>query len=258
MNGNQSVQENVPAATPPVQSTTPVSLKPRSNKLLTLIVVHLITILTLGYFVLQYSLLKRQVCQPQPTPTAKILPKIDTSKSIDLLSAELTKIFRGEIEFSDPYNNGVSSYSKNVEFPSGMVMLVVYKYTPGQIMLAGYEGGTRWNIHMDAWVGYLSSLKMGQVSARRVDYWEESDKELPILVKRLGTKLYGIYDSSFKPAGTCSRNFVTYDQTNKQIVTISANTGCGEVTFPADSATFNFPMNHLEYLNKVEGVINST
>lgn len=191
-----------------------------------------------------------QRTEAQPTP-------VDLAESVQSLTAYLIKIFKGDIEFSDPFKSEVPTYSpQSIRFPHGNVRMVVYKYIPGQVMNAGYEGG-KWTIDMNAWVNYLSSLKIGQTTAKRVGFWGEDKAESPILVKQMGGKIYGVYDTSFKPAATCSRNYDTYDKVNKQIIIIHADTDCKGIVYLKNSATFEFSQGRLDYFTEVEKVLDS-
>lgn len=102
MNENQPIQENVSVTThcvSPAPLTSPVQSKSKSKRILVLTVIHTIAALILTYFVFQYTLLKKQVSQPQPTPVVSPTPSSTSSPTSSFTIGEPSLVFNSSSEW---------------------------------------------------------------------------------------------------------------------------------------------------------------
>ena len=142
----------------------------------------------------------------------------EIENSFDETETTLMDVFSGNVTFDQKADE--VEYFKKV-FGRGDIIMYVYKHIPGKTKYeSGYEGA-RWIVDLDLDVSTFKSLKPGVQTAifSAIHYIGGSGKVMAEL-KKIGSKNYAITHSYFQPGMTLTRCYLTYDETNKQIIYI--------------------------------------
>lgn len=193
-------------------------------------------------------------------------------QALSELKSQLTNIFAGKFEYSKQNvhpDYPIPYYSKDIDLVymkfSGndreaayesrrQILVSAFKYMPGMVADGGYEG-SKWKVDMDAWVTYLNSLTTNTTKIKKVTWWGTDEIEYPIVVKRLANHNFGVYDGSFKPAGTTSRYFVTYDSVHGNIIQVEARDYFVTIEYQKDSAFHKYTADVEGFFSSVEDAI---
>lgn len=113
--------------------------------------------------------------------------------------------------------------------------LKTYQYTPGA-QLVSTISGKKYTADLDKWVKWLSNLNNGQETQVYSDQGLAS-KTTTIISKKIGSNVYFIND--YKQNSGWTREYVTYDTNQKEIIKIIIETSEPNEFFPATLNLFS-------------------
>ncbi|MFA4827351.1 MAG: hypothetical protein WC596_03855 [Candidatus Shapirobacteria bacterium] len=213
-----------------------------SKKYLIPYIVSLVAAVVVGgggvYFWQQNVIRKLEIIDCGPTSTIieptivqkEALPTVSINSLLmieDLFKAigEGNIVYNGKLDEVDIYHSGNVDLSKIITDLSKPITLRVnvYKYELGDKFKSAYEG-SEWIVDLDNWKKWLNSLKVGknEVEAQCSD-WGCNILENPqtVVAKKFNGNKYYVGDGYFKPAGTLTRDYTSYNVKAGAIVDIS-------------------------------------
>lgn len=113
--------------------------------------------------------------------------------------------------------------------------LKTYQYTPGA-QLVSTISGKKYTANLDKWVKWLSNLNNGQETQVYSDQGLAS-KTTTITSKKIGSNIYYIND--YKQKSGWTREYITYDTNQKEIIKITIETSEPNEFFPATLNLFS-------------------